>query len=161
MQAIVIKVRPFFRSIVIMSLIAAILIVPGQTAEASLRRTVVRKGSSVAKELGLVVEMTRDEHVPDVPTIVISARSDGLLGSLFHSGLRVGEERHGRVTSMLLDVPLDVNPIFARKAEVRFTLRLHESMLRSATVYLRCGTTYSEELYEIKLADYVPTTARK
>ena len=46
------------------------------------------------------------------------------------------------------------------KSLLDFTVRVHDSMIASATLYFRCGTPSSEVRYEISLSEYVSINSR-
>ena len=138
------------------------LIVLASAADASLRLIPVEKGSATAEALRLSVETVRDRYFPDSPVITIKTREDGALKTMFGAGLRVAEGRRHDIKSLTVDVPLDARPPFRTKPGLVLKFRLHDSLVRDATVYFRCGTPYSEELYEIRLSDFVsPAPARR
>jgi hypothetical protein len=127
---------------------------PG-TASASLRRINVKPRSPAAKALGLTITVTRDQWFPDAPIITVTARDDGPFKSLFAAGLRVGEGERSNLRKLLLDVPIQPRRPFLQKPGLEFIVRVHDSMVASATLYFRCGTPYSEVLYEVSLSEYV------
>ncbi|HEX8616278.1 MAG TPA: hypothetical protein VF911_01720 [Thermoanaerobaculia bacterium] len=135
-------------------------IVDGGTLSGSLRRVYVKRASREAKELGLTVTVTRDQWYPDAPIITVTARDDGPFKSLFAAGLRLGKGNGLELKEMLLDVPLQPRRPYLRKPGLDFTIRVHDSMIASSTLYFRCGTPYSEVLYEIELKEYVSARAK-
>src|SRR5687768_16414621 len=136
------------------AMVALVALVSPSAAQASLRIVQVNKGDAVSKDLGLTVLISPDVHYPEVPIVTVTARADSPLRTLFGSGLRVGEERHRQVIALLLDIPVEFTRPY-RTSDLRLRFRLEENMLRSATLYLRTGTAYSEVQYTIRLVDYM------
>lgn len=140
--------------------IAFIVLLSSGAVHASLRVIEVHKGDAVSEDLGLTVVVASDEHFPGSPVVTVTARADSALRTMFGAGLRVGEGQHPRLTSLLLDVPVEFTRPY-RTHDLRLTFRLERRMLRSATLYLRTGTSYSEVLYTIRLAEYMNAENKK
>jgi len=164
-----------------------LIILFASIASASEVRRDVEPGSQLEEELGFTLTV-RDKHedwrlqgldkvfpiTGEAPeyTVRFKVTTDGILEELFGLALSVKDEN-----GILLQVPLETRSGFhddlarlrsesgrisdktpIREIDVRFLVK--KSLLKHATIVLRCGAPNIERSFAIHLQDYAPDSAK-